>query len=88
MANTEGGGSSLDALMVALNQACDGQEKRWYVSTLELQLVSLELCGACRSAQLLHIFVKEDTPPTLWSSRTSRTTTSQRSPEVCTSNRV
>ncbi|CBJ31399.1 expressed unknown protein [Ectocarpus siliculosus] len=88
MANTEGGGSSLDTLIVALNQACDGQEKRWYVSTLELQLVSLELCGACRSAQLLHVFVREDTPPTLWSSRTSRTTPSQRSPEVCTSNRV
>ncbi|CAN0446380.1 unnamed protein product, partial [Ectocarpus fasciculatus] len=46
----------------------------WYVSTLELQLVSLELCQACRSAQLLDVRVDEDTPPTLWASRTSHTT--------------
>ncbi|CAN0165415.1 unnamed protein product, partial [Ectocarpus fasciculatus] len=30
-----GGGHCLDAFMVALNQACDGHVKRWYVSTLE-----------------------------------------------------
>ncbi|CAN0240998.1 unnamed protein product, partial [Ectocarpus fasciculatus] len=50
-----GGSKCLDAFIVALNQACGGQEKRWYVSTLELQLVSLEFCGACRSAQLLDV---------------------------------
>ncbi|CAN0446693.1 unnamed protein product, partial [Ectocarpus fasciculatus] len=32
--------------------------------------------------------IDEDTPPTLWSSRTSHTTPSQHSPEVCISNRV
>ncbi|CAN0497102.1 unnamed protein product, partial [Ectocarpus sp. 12 AP-2014] len=88
MASTEGESKCLDALIVALNQACDGQEGRWYASTLELQRVSLELCGACRSAQLLHVRVDEGTPPTLWSSRTSHTTSSQRNPEVGTLNRV
>ncbi|CAN0122947.1 unnamed protein product, partial [Ectocarpus fasciculatus] len=66
----------------------DGQQKWWYVSTLELQLASLELCGACRSAQVLDVRIDEDTPPTLWSSRTSHTTPTQRSPDVCISNRV
>ncbi|CAN0292578.1 unnamed protein product, partial [Ectocarpus fasciculatus] len=88
MASTRGGSKCLDAFILALNQACDGQEKRWYVSTLELQLVSLELCGACTSAQLLDVLVNEHAPPTLWSSRTSRTTHSQRIPEVCTASRV
>ncbi|CAN0455230.1 unnamed protein product, partial [Ectocarpus fasciculatus] len=60
--------------MLALNQACDGEEYRWYVSTLELQLVSLEFCGACRSAQLLDVRVDEHTPPTLWASRTPHAT--------------
>ncbi|CAN0414325.1 unnamed protein product [Ectocarpus sp. 12 AP-2014] len=88
MATREGGSKGLDALIVALNQACDGQRMRWHTYTLELPLVSLELCGVCRSAQLLHVRVHEDTPPTLWTSRTSRTTPSQRNPEVCISNRV
>ncbi|CAN0470839.1 unnamed protein product [Ectocarpus sp. 12 AP-2014] len=88
MATTEGRSKSLEVLVVALNQACDGQRKRWYTSTLELQLVSLELCGASRGAQLLHVRVNGRTPPTLWSSHTSHTTLSQRSPEVGTSNRV
>ncbi|CAN0512055.1 unnamed protein product, partial [Ectocarpus sp. 12 AP-2014] len=38
---TRGRSDCLDVFMVALNQACDGQDKRWYASTLELQLVSL-----------------------------------------------
>ncbi|CAN0309691.1 unnamed protein product [Ectocarpus fasciculatus] len=88
MATTEGGSKCLDAFILALNQACDGQKMRWYVSTLELQLASLGFCGACRSAQTLEVRVDEDTPPTLWPCRTSHTTPSQRSPEVCISNRV
>ncbi|CAN0166005.1 unnamed protein product [Ectocarpus fasciculatus] len=88
MATTEGGSKCLDAFIVALKQACDGHGKRWYVSTLELQLVSLELCGPCRSAQLLDVRVDEHTPPTLWTSRTPHTTPSQSSPDFDTSNRV
>ncbi|CAM9470722.1 unnamed protein product, partial [Ectocarpus fasciculatus] len=83
-----GSSKCLDAFILALNQASDGQEKRWYVSTLELQLVSLELCGECRSAQMLDVLVNEHAPPTLWTSRTPRTTPSQRSQEVCTASRV
>ncbi|CAN0295890.1 unnamed protein product, partial [Ectocarpus fasciculatus] len=74
--------------MLALNQACDGEENRWYESTLELQLVSLEFCGACRSAQLLDVRVGEHTPPTLWTSRTSPATPGKRSKTFCISNRV
>ncbi|CAN0164398.1 unnamed protein product [Ectocarpus sp. 6 AP-2014] len=46
--NLEGRRKCLDAFIVALNQTCDGRENRWYASTLELQLVSLKFCGACR----------------------------------------
>ncbi|CAN0363910.1 unnamed protein product, partial [Ectocarpus fasciculatus] len=79
MTTTKGSSKCLDAFTLALSQACDGQEERWYVSTLELQLVSLELCQACRSAQLLDARVDEDTPPTLWTSRASHTTPGKRS---------
>ncbi|CAM9615447.1 unnamed protein product, partial [Ectocarpus sp. 12 AP-2014] len=60
---TEGGKRDyLDAFTVALNQACCG---RWYASTLELQLVSLEFCGACRRLQTLHVRVYRRIPPSL-----------------------
>ncbi|CAN0511524.1 unnamed protein product, partial [Ectocarpus sp. 8 AP-2014] len=52
----------LDAFVVALNQTCDGGDKRWYASTLELQLVSLEFCGACRRVPTLHVRVDRQTP--------------------------
>lgn len=62
-----GGSRCLDALTIALTQVHDrGQEKRaWYVSTLELQLASLEFCRACRSVPLLHVRVHSGTPHTL-----------------------
>ncbi|CAM9977509.1 unnamed protein product [Ectocarpus fasciculatus] len=88
MTTTGGGSKCLDAFMIALNQACDGEGNRWYVSTLELQLVSLEFCGACRSAQLLDVRVDEPTPPTLWTSRTSHTTPGKRSKNIFISKRV
>lgn len=50
-----------------LNQACRGGEKRWYTSTLELQLASLELCRACRRVPTLHVLVYPRTLRTLWS---------------------
>ncbi|CAM9797682.1 unnamed protein product, partial [Ectocarpus sp. 12 AP-2014] len=51
----------LDAFIVALNQTCDGGKMRWYASTLELQLVSLEFCGACRRVPTLHVRVHRRT---------------------------
>ncbi|CAM9759840.1 unnamed protein product, partial [Ectocarpus fasciculatus] len=54
MATAEGQTQFLDALVVALSQACDGGKKRWYASTLELQLASLEICRVCRSISTLH----------------------------------
>lgn len=57
----------LDAVTIALNQACEGGNKSWYVSTLELQLVSLEFCRACRSVPILHVRVEDATPRSLWS---------------------
>ncbi|CAN0229897.1 unnamed protein product, partial [Ectocarpus fasciculatus] len=78
----------LDAFTVALNQACDGRQKRWYASTLELQLVSLEFCGACRSVKTLHVRVFPYTCPSLWSARQSHTTPDKGGLEVCISSRV
>ena len=65
-------GRHLDVLNVVLLQACEGGENRWYASTLELQLVSLELCRACRSVPILHVRVEAGTPRTLWSTDGSR----------------
>ncbi|CAN0490571.1 unnamed protein product, partial [Ectocarpus sp. 12 AP-2014] len=64
----------LDAFIVALNQTCDGGEKRWYTSTLELQLASLEFCRACRRVPTLHLRINPRTPRSLWSPRNSHTT--------------
>ncbi|CAN0090492.1 unnamed protein product [Ectocarpus sp. 12 AP-2014] len=55
---SEGSSEHLDAFIVALNQTCDGGEKRWYASTLELQLASLEFVGradACRPCTCVSI---------------------------------
>ncbi|CAN0504410.1 unnamed protein product, partial [Ectocarpus sp. 12 AP-2014] len=71
----------LDAFVVALSQCYEGGEKRWYSSTLQLQLASLEFCGACRSIAMLHVFVDAETPPTLWS-------LGQANPTAVTSTRV
>ena len=42
-----------------------GEEKLWYTSTLELQVVSLELCRACRRVPTVHVRVNDFTPRTL-----------------------
>eukprot|EP00903_Cladosiphon_okamuranus_P014166 g13165.t1 len=54
MSRSQGKRRSVNAFAVALDQACGGGEKRWYTSTLELQLASLELCRACRRVPTLH----------------------------------
>ncbi|CAN0545902.1 unnamed protein product, partial [Ectocarpus sp. 12 AP-2014] len=82
------GSKCLEAFNVALKQACDGHGERWYTSTLELQLVSLGFCVACRDVPTLHVRVDRRTPPSLWSSRKSHTTPTKRSREVRTSSRV
>ncbi|CAN0435400.1 unnamed protein product, partial [Ectocarpus fasciculatus] len=65
------------AFVVALDQACEGGEKRWYTSTLELQLASPVFCKACRSVSTLNVLVETATPRTLWASRALDSTTSE-----------
>ncbi|CAN0426918.1 unnamed protein product, partial [Ectocarpus sp. 12 AP-2014] len=50
----------LDALVVALNETCNGNS--WYTSTEELQLASLEFCIACRNCPTVHLKVEAHTP--------------------------
>lgn len=56
--------------MVALNQACDGQ--RWYTSTKELQLASLQFCVACRNVTTLHLRVDLSIPRRLLAAADAR----------------
>lgn len=78
----------LDAFVVALGQACEGGRKRWYASTLELQLASREMCSAFRSVPTLHVRVDDRTPPTMWSSRESQNLSNPRTSKVCIPSRV
>lgn len=61
----------VDAFTVALFQAYHRKEEEWawYVSTLELQLASLDFCRACRRVPTLHFRVLDETPRTLWAPR-------------------
>ncbi|CAM9322251.1 unnamed protein product [Ectocarpus fasciculatus] len=52
--------SCLEALIVALNETCDG--KSWYTSTKQLQLASLDFCIACRTFPTAHLNFSEETP--------------------------
>lgn len=56
----------LDAFIVALNQASDAG--KWYTSTMQLQLISVAFCEACRNVPMLHLAVEFDTPRCLWDS--------------------
>ncbi|CAM9252174.1 unnamed protein product, partial [Ectocarpus sp. 12 AP-2014] len=58
-----------DIFNIALSQACAREEQRWFASTLELQLASLDICRACRSMSILHVRVTRETPRSLWSPR-------------------
>lgn len=53
----------LDILTIALGQA---SERKWYVSTLTLQLVSLKVCVACRGVRTLRVTVVKEMAPRLW----------------------
>ena len=84
-----GGSQCLDAFNVALSQAYDGGgRKRWYASTIELQLVSLDFCRACRTVPTLHVHVDESTPRSLRFPRRSETPPNTRRSKVRISNRV
>lgn len=50
--------------MVALDLSCDGE--KWYTSTQQLQLASLDLCTACRGVPTLALSVELSTPEYLW----------------------
>ncbi len=78
----------LEAFIVALSQASEGGEKRWYASTLQLQLASLEMCSACRNVPTVHVRVDVETPPTFWSRGRSKTLSNTRSSKVRLSSRV
>lgn len=79
----------LEAFIVALNQAGEGWRNLWYVSTLELQLVSLEFCRARRRIPTLGVLVDGRTVRSLWVSPMSKTgQVASSSKEVCTSARV
>lgn len=56
--------SAMEALAVALDAADDGGP--WFVSRLELQLVSLALCEACRSLRISRVEVSSVTPRSLY----------------------
>ncbi|CAN0056486.1 unnamed protein product, partial [Ectocarpus sp. 6 AP-2014] len=60
------GNSCLNALIVALDETCDG--KSWYTSTMELQLASLDFCIACRNYQTVHLKVDTEIPRRLLAS--------------------
>ncbi|CAM9760169.1 unnamed protein product, partial [Laminaria digitata] len=67
-----GNGLCLEAFTVALNQACWGGDKSWYVSTMRLQLGSLDFCKACRAVATLHVQIRtKRTPRGIWPPRTS-----------------
>lgn len=53
----------VDVVIVALNQL--SEEGKWYTSTMELQLASLQLCSACRNVTTLTLTVEEGTSRTL-----------------------
>lgn len=54
----------LDALVIALNERRPSQ--KWYVSIANLQLVSLQLCIACRAVTTFNVQVTTYTPRSLW----------------------
>ena len=84
----EGPQRALDAFVIALSKACEGGRKRWYASTLELQLASREMCGACRSVQTLNVCVNKHTPATLWSRLRSRALSTTHGSKSSLSSRV
>ncbi|CAN0041871.1 unnamed protein product [Ectocarpus fasciculatus] len=84
----EGQSATLDAFAVALSQACVEGKHLWYMSALELQLVSLEFCRVCRGFSTLHIRVNQETPRNLCYPWKSNTAPNDHAAEVRISSRV
>lgn len=64
-----GSGGWVDIFTVALGEASEG---RWYVSKLELQLASFDICVACRGVRTLRVTVDKYIPLSLWGGDDSR----------------
>lgn len=60
-----------NALTVELRQASNGS---WHVSTLELQLASVEICVVCRGVCNSRVDVTERMPLNLWGDKVSLST--------------
>lgn len=75
-AHRAGSNLYLHAFSIALNATSD--KEKWFTSTIQLELVSLQLCLACRDASELHLRVEEDTPRYLWINGPARTTRSSK----------
>jgi len=67
---------------VVLNAVDD--QKGWFVSTMELQQVSLQLCMECRAARKLHLTVADATPAHLWDDAVAEEAAVSRVPAVQT----
>lgn len=57
------GSHFIDAFGIALGQAAG---RKWYVSTMELQLTSCQFCLACRGVRTLCVAVNTQMPHSLW----------------------
>lgn len=55
----------LDALRVVLNDH-NNEDNYWLTSTVELQMVSLQVCVACRSSRHYHICIPWGVPGWMW----------------------
>lgn len=68
-----GEGRCLDAFRaVLMSQTCEGGRERWFTSTRQLQLVSVELCRACRGVPDFKVHIEEKTPRGVWCTRQSQ----------------
>ncbi|CAM9974370.1 unnamed protein product [Pylaiella littoralis] len=86
--SSAGGNMCLDAFIVALSQACEGGDKRWYASTLQLHLASMDFCRACRSIPILHVRIDDGSPRSLWNPGRAQPRPNTRSTKIRTSSRV
>ncbi|CAM9405806.1 unnamed protein product, partial [Sphacelaria rigidula] len=64
----------LEAFVVALDQIARFDGGPWYTSTSNLQLVSLELCAACRRLPTAEVRANEHVPRLLWATTVVSTT--------------
>eukprot|EP00752_Nemacystus_decipiens_P009057 g8086.t2 len=55
----------MDAFRIVLNDH-NNDGKQWFVSTVNLSMISLEFCVACRSSRNYHLCVPWGTPQWMW----------------------